>query len=114
MAKWERPSELETKYPYTFDKICGHCLTKEEIDLNRNTGGLIMTYEKVIQGVFKYGSESKKFKKFMFEAEEGTVGYVYFPKEVKIIPSRIILDSNIRREIEMHINDSEKKCGEEM
>lgn len=37
MAKWERfPPELETNYPDTFDKICGYCLTKGEIEMHIN------------------------------------------------------------------------------
>ena len=110
MLKWERiPRELEIMFPYPFDKICGRCLTRQEVDFWKNTGGLIMTYEKEINGVFTYNSASKKYTKFMFAAEEGAVGYIFFPKDIKKIPSRIILDSDIRKEIEMHINDSENK-----
>lgn len=112
MAKWERPPELETKHPYTFDKICGYCLTKLEVDFNRNTGGLIMTHGKETKGVFKYESETKKYQKFIFEAEEGVVGYIYFPKDKKIIPSRLILDSDIRGEFERAILNSISKRQE--
>lgn len=113
MLKWERfPPELEVLYPYTFDKICGYCLTKEEVDFNRNTGGLIMTYEKETKGVFKYESETKKYQKFIFEAEEGIVGYIYSPKDIKRIPSRIVLDSDIRFEIAEKIIDSIGKRNE--
>lgn len=110
MLKWERiPRELDAIHPYPFDKICGHCLTKQEVDFWKKTGGLIMTYEKEITGVFTYNSESKKFTKFMFAAEEGAVGYIFFPKGIKQIPLRIILDSDIRKEIKMNINDTENK-----
>jgi hypothetical protein len=65
MLKWERnPRELETMFPYPFDKICGRCLTKQEVDFWKNTGGLIMTYEKEITGVFTYNSERKKLDRY--------------------------------------------------
>jgi len=110
MLKWQRhPLELENMYPYLFDGICGQCLTLAEVNFNRKTEGLIMAFEKQIEGVFTYNSASKKFNKFIFEAQGGVVGNVFFPKDIKHVPSRIILDSDIRRAIEMHINDSGNK-----
>lgn len=99
MLKWERwPIELETVYPYPFDRICGRCLTQQEVDFYKKTGGLIMAHEKEITGVFRYNSESKKFNKFKFEAQEGVVGYIYIPKDIREIPSEIILQSGDKGE----------------
>jgi hypothetical protein len=92
MAKWERrPQELETIYPYPFDKVCGHCLTKQEVDFYKKTGGLIMAHEKEISGVFRYNAESKRFMKFIFEADGGVVGNIFVPKDAVEIPGTIIL-----------------------
>ena len=39
MLKWERnPRELEVTHPYPFDKVCGHCLTRQEGDFYYNRG----------------------------------------------------------------------------
>lgn len=113
MAKWERwPPELEIQHPYPFDMICGYCLTKEEVDFHRNTGGLVMAYEKEMKGAVKYDSESKKYQKFVFEAEEGAVGYICFPKTITKIPSRIVLDNEMRDGIEKKIVESIQRRNE--
>lgn len=92
MLKWERwPLELEITHPYPFDRVCGRCLTQQEVDFRRKTGGLIMAHEKTCSGVFRYNSDSKKFKKFTFEADGGIVGNIFVRNETKEMPVKIIL-----------------------
>jgi len=99
MLKWERwPRELEVQFPYPFDRICGHCLTKQEVDFYKKTRGLTMANEKKICGVFTYNSERKKFNNFIFEAQGGVVGDIYIPKDIKEIPSEIILQNGDKGE----------------
>lgn len=87
--------ELETTHPFPFDRACGRCLTQQEVDFHRITGGLIMAHDKEINGVFTYNGDSKKFKKFIFQAAEGVVGNIYMPKDIQLIPTQIILKSAI-------------------
>jgi hypothetical protein len=92
MLKWERqPRELETTHPYPFDRVCGRCLTEQEVDFYKKTGGMIMALEKECSGIFRYNADSKKFRKFIFEADGGIVGNVFVPKDVVEIPKTIIL-----------------------
>ena len=30
MIKWKREPEIEKAFPFRFDSICGHCITKDE------------------------------------------------------------------------------------
>ena len=95
MAKWERtpltPGVLDVTYPFPFDKVCGRCLTKQDVDFYKRTGGMVMKQEKEITGIFRFNADSKKFKKFVFEASGEIVGNIFVPKEMKEMPVKIIL-----------------------
>ena len=91
MAKWQRSKEDEEIHLFFFDKICGPCITEEDISFYKRRGGLIMLDNKEIKGVFTYSSETKKYFKFIFKTVEGVVGNVFIPKGVREIPSQIIL-----------------------
>ena len=34
IPKWQRSKELEEAHPYSFDSICGFCITPEEVILH--------------------------------------------------------------------------------
>lgn len=97
MAKWQRSKEDEEAHPFFFDRICGFCITKEDINFCKRTGGLIMANSKEVTGVFTYNSESTKYNKFIFEADEGLVGNIFIPKDIREVPSQIILHSSMKR-----------------
>jgi NAD-dependent SIR2 family protein deacetylase len=43
MLKWERiPTELDILHPYPSDRICGRCLTDEDVAFSREIEGIIV------------------------------------------------------------------------
>ncbi len=40
MFKWQRfPIELDVTHPFPFDRVCGRCLTQQEVDFYYNRNG---------------------------------------------------------------------------
>ncbi|MGP8153220.1 MAG: hypothetical protein ACLQBQ_03620 [Smithella sp.] len=97
MAKWQGSKEDEEVHPFFYDRICGFCITEEDINFCKRTGGLIMADNKGLNGIFTYNSESIKYNKFIFEAEKGVMGNIFIPKDIREIPSQIILHSSMKR-----------------
>jgi len=108
MLKWERqPRELETTHPFPFDRVCGRCLTQQEVDFHWKTGGVIMALEKTCSGVLRYNADSKKYRKFIFEADGGIVGNIFVPIDTKEIPVTIILTLSEEQTRERDVVDKE-------
>ena len=50
-----------------------------------------MTKEKISKGRFEYDKDSAKYHRYQASAQDGIVGTLYIPKDVKDIPDRIEL-----------------------
>ena len=46
---------------------------------------------KEVTGKFRYEKDSKRFHRFQVEADEGVVGTIYVPKNIKSMPKKIVL-----------------------
>ena len=54
----------------------------------QNKGELM---EKGITGIFRYEQDSKRFHRFQIETDCGIVGTVYVPKDIEVMPKKLVL-----------------------
>ena len=56
--------------------------------------------EKEVKGKLAYDGDSRRYHRFLVNAEQGVVGSVYIPKGIQVMPTRLILeyDTNQREE----------------
>ena len=47
--------------------------------------------EKGITGKFRYEQDSKRFHRFQIETDCGIVGTVYVPKDIEVMPKKLVL-----------------------
>jgi hypothetical protein len=50
-----------------------------------------MTEKKISRGNFEYDKDSAKYHRYQVSAQDGIVGTLYIPKDVKDIPDSIVL-----------------------
>lgn len=46
---------------------------------------------KEVTGKFRYEKDSKRFHRFQVETDEGVVGTIYVPKNIKEMPKKLVL-----------------------
>ncbi len=51
-----------------------------------------MTEKKEIAGKFRYEQDSKRFHRFQIETDTGIVGTVYAPKNIEVMPKKLVLE----------------------
>jgi len=60
--------------------------------LHRQRENNDMENKQEVRGRFKYEQDSKRFHRFQIETEEGVVGTVYVPKDLKPMPKTLVLE----------------------